>query len=58
MLLNEFLKQHQKVEEQTAEIKTLKEKADKVESLEKQNDSLAARLNELEAAVKLLAERK
>jgi len=55
MLLNEFLKQHRKVEEQSTEIETLKQKADKVDSLQKQNDSLAARLYELEAAVKQLA---
>jgi DNA-binding ferritin-like protein len=48
MLLNEFLKQHRKVEEQNSEIKTLKQ----------QNDSLAERLNELEATVKSLAEKK
>ena len=48
MLLNEFLKQHQKVEEQDTEIETLKAKADKVDALEKQ-------LDELEAAVKQLA---
>jgi hypothetical protein len=58
MLLNEFLKQHRKVEEQSMEIETLKEEADKVGSLEKQNDSLEARLNELEATVKALAEKK
>jgi hypothetical protein len=51
MLLNEFLKQHKKVEEQSTEIETLKEKAGKVDSLE-------ARLSELEATVKALAGRK
>jgi hypothetical protein len=45
MLLNEFLKQHRTVEEQTAEIETLK----------RQNGSLIQRLDELEAAVKQLA---
>jgi len=35
MLLNEFLKQHCKVEEQQVEIQALKEKAAQVESLEK-----------------------
>lgn len=48
MLLNEFLKEHHTVEAQTTEIATLKEKAAKVESLEK-------RLNELEETVQLLA---
>jgi hypothetical protein len=58
MLLNEFLKQHRKVEEQngeiaiqSAEIGALKEKAAKVDSLEN-------RLNELQALVKQLAEQK
>ncbi|MGA2173963.1 MAG: tail fiber domain-containing protein [Verrucomicrobiota bacterium] len=58
MLLNEFLKQHKKVETQSREIETLKDKAGKVDALEKQNDALTARLNDLEAAVKALAERK
>jgi hypothetical protein len=35
MLLNEFLKQHRKVEQQQVEIQALKEKAAQVESLEK-----------------------
>jgi hypothetical protein len=48
MLLNEFLKEHRKVETQDTEIQNLKQ----------QNESLAGRLNELEAAVKALAERK
>jgi len=51
MLLNEFLKQHQKVEEQNQEIKSLKEKAAKVDSLE-------SRLDELQAMVKQLAAQK
>jgi hypothetical protein len=65
MLLNEFLKEHRKVEAQSeelqgqgAEIAKLKEKANKVDTLEKQNDALIARLNELEAAVKTLAGKK
>jgi hypothetical protein len=40
MLLNEFLKEHKRVEEQNAEIDTLKAKAAKVDSLEKRLDSL------------------
>ena len=51
MLLNEFLKQHGKVEAQTVEIEALKGKAAKVDSLEK-------RLTELEATVKQLAAQK
>jgi hypothetical protein len=51
MLLNEFLKQHRKVQEQSTEIETLKGKADKVDSLEKQ-------LNELKQMVQSLAARK
>ena len=47
MLLNEFLKQHRKVEEQTREIEALKKKADKVDLLEE-------RLNELQGLVKAL----
>ncbi len=48
MLLNEFLKEHRTVEQQNAEIQSLKQ----------QNDSLAERLNGLEAAVRQLATRK
>lgn len=48
MLLNEFLKQHGKVAEQTSEIKTL----------QKQNGLLTERLDELEAAVKSLTKKK
>jgi hypothetical protein len=44
MLLNEFLKQHRKVEQQNAEIQTLKEKLAKVDSLEKQLQELQALL--------------
>jgi hypothetical protein len=40
MLLNEFLKQHRKVEQQQAEIQELKEKAAQVESLEKRLSTL------------------
>jgi hypothetical protein len=48
MLLNEFLKQHGKVEEQSSEIETL----------QKRNGSLTERLDELEAAIKSLAGKK
>ncbi|HXP59307.1 MAG TPA: tail fiber domain-containing protein, partial [Dongiaceae bacterium] len=51
MLLNEFQKEHSKVEQQKSEIQTLKEKAAKVDSLEK-------RVGELEEAVRSLAERR
>jgi hypothetical protein len=47
-----------KLNEKDAEIQKLKGKADKVDSLEKQNDLLAERLNELEATVRQLAARK
>jgi hypothetical protein len=47
MLLNEFLKQHRTVEEQSGEIQNLKH----------QNDSLEKRLNELEKAVARIAEK-
>jgi trimeric autotransporter adhesin len=50
MLLNEFLKEHRTVEEQSTEIEILKTKAAKVDSLEK-------RLNELEKAVARVAEK-
>jgi hypothetical protein len=40
MLLNEFLKQHRKVEQQQVEIQMLKEKAAQVESLEKRLQAL------------------
>jgi hypothetical protein len=40
MLLNEFLKQHRKVEQQQAEIQELKEKAAQVDSLEKRISAL------------------
>ncbi len=50
MLLNEFLKQHRRVEEQNTEIQALKEKVGKVESLEK-------RLNELQQLVQALAKK-
>ncbi|HTA29887.1 MAG TPA: tail fiber domain-containing protein [Candidatus Cybelea sp.] len=53
---------NQKVEDQwkekDLEIARLKAKADKVDYLQKQNESLAARLSELEATVKELAARK
>ena len=51
MLLNEFLKQHQKVEDQSTEIESLKEKAAQVDSLE-------SRLDELQSLVKQLAAQK
>jgi hypothetical protein len=51
MLLNEFLKEHQKVEEQNVEIETLKAKTAKMDSLEK-------RLNELEQMVQSLGANK
>ena len=51
MLLNEFLKQHRKVVEQDATIEKLKEKASRVDILEKQ-------LHELREAVMTLAEKK
>ena len=47
MLLNEFLKEHRTVEEQSGEIQNLKH----------QNDSLEKRLNELEKAVARIAEK-
>ena len=51
MLLNEFLKQHRKVEEQNRKIETLEAKAAQVDALEN-------RLDELQAAVKQLAAQK
>ncbi|HEY1787343.1 MAG TPA: tail fiber domain-containing protein [Verrucomicrobiae bacterium] len=48
MLLNEFLKQHGTVEEQSSEIKTL----------QKQNSLLTGRLDDLEAAIKSLGGKK
>ena len=51
MLLNEFLKEHQKVEAQSKEIESLKAKAAKVDSLE-------SRLNELQELVKQMAVQK
>jgi len=51
MLLNEFLKQHKKVEQQSAEIESLKEKSARVDALEIQ-------LTELKQMVQLLAQRK
>jgi len=47
MLLNEFLKQHRKVEEQNRELETLKEKAAHVDDLEKRLDQLQAAVNGL-----------
>ena len=44
MLLNEFLKQHRKVEQQQAEIQMLKEKAAQVETLEKRLQALEEKL--------------
>ncbi|HUD81964.1 MAG TPA: tail fiber domain-containing protein, partial [Candidatus Saccharimonadales bacterium] len=51
MLLNEFLKEHRAVQNQNAEIESLKQKAAKVDSIEK-------RLRELEQMVQSLAEKK
>jgi hypothetical protein len=51
MLLNEFIKQHRKVEEQSAEIEALKAKGAQVDSLEK-------RLNDLEQMVQAKAKEK
>ncbi len=51
MLLNEFIKQHHKVEEQDAEIQSLKEKAANVDSLQK-------RLSDLEQMVRSLSEKR
>jgi hypothetical protein len=45
MLLNEFLKEHKRVEEQNAEIDALKAKAAKVDLLEKRLDSLEDKIN-------------
>jgi hypothetical protein len=47
-----------RIQQQGAEIQKLNEKADKVDSLEKQNDVLTARLNDLEATVKQLVAQK
>ncbi len=55
MLLNEFLKQHGKVEEQS---RKAGQQDSEIETLKKQNASLTERLNELEAAMKSLAEKK
>jgi hypothetical protein len=49
---------NQKLNEKEAELQKLKGKADKVDSLEKQNNLLAERLDELAAAVRELAARK
>ena len=57
MLLNEFLKQHRKVEQQAAEINSLNEKASRIERLEKQNAVLEQELSELKAAVQRLTPR-
>jgi len=52
MLLNEFLKQHQTVENQNAQ---LQNQSAEIDDLKKQNVSLAQRLDELEQTVKALA---
>jgi hypothetical protein len=59
-VLTEAIKDQQtEIEKQQKGMETaMKEKTGKMDALEKQNDALAARLNELEAAVKALAERK
>jgi hypothetical protein len=65
MLLNEFLKQHRTVEEQDRKVeeqdrkveeqdRKVEEQRTEIQDLKKQNDSLADRLNELEATVKAL----
>jgi hypothetical protein len=54
----EMENQQRDMKEKNAEVETLKAKAAKVDSLEKQNESLAERLKELEAAVKAITERK
>jgi hypothetical protein len=46
------------LKQKEAEIEALKAKAAQFDSLEKQNDSLSARLNDLEATVRALAEKK
>ena len=50
MLLNEFLKQHRKVEDQSAEIAALREKAGKVDALEKRLSELEEMMQSLKAA--------
>jgi hypothetical protein len=55
MLLNEFQKEHRKVEEQNRKVK---QQTSEIETLKEQNDSFAERLKELEATVKSLAEKK
>ena len=47
MLLNEFLKEHKRVEQQNAEIDALKVKAAKVDSLEKRLDNLEETIKSL-----------
>jgi hypothetical protein len=47
MLLNEFLKQHEKVEAQNTEIESLKAKAARVDSLESRLDELQALVHQL-----------
>ena len=46
MLLNEFLKEHRKVEEQANELETLRQKAARIDSLEKRLSQLEERLLE------------
>ena len=50
MLLNEFLKQHRKVEDQNAEIATLKQKATRVDLLETRLSELEQMMQSLKAA--------
>jgi len=58
MLLNEFLKQHQKVEQQNGEIAIQNAVIEGLKEKSAQMDSLASRLNELQALVKQLAAQK
>jgi hypothetical protein len=53
MLLNEFLKEHRTVEEQT---RTVQEQSAEIQNLKQQNESLEKRLNILEKAVASIGE--
>jgi len=55
MLLNEFLKQHHKIE---AQHRKMEEQNSEIQYLKQQNESLARRLDELAAAVRSLADEK
>jgi hypothetical protein len=54
MLLNEFLKEHRTVEEQT---RTVQEQSAEIQNLKQQNESLEKRLNKLEKAVARIGEK-